>query len=97
MEGVTLMFAGAWCAKVGVGGWVLMGLLWATVWGRVRWEVSRRFECCRGCGGGTGAEGGGASEAGRGKSDLMVARYCEGMDLKRGAVAMVAQKRQKFA
>lgn len=39
----------------------------------------------------------GAMQAGRWKSDAMVARYCEGLDLKRGAVAMVAQKRQKFA
>ena len=44
-----------------------------------------------------GADIAGAMQAGRWKSDLMVARYCEGMDLKRGAVAMVAQKRQKFA
>jgi uncharacterized membrane protein len=40
---VTLMFAGAWCGQLGVGGWVLMGLFWATFLGLVLWAVSRLF------------------------------------------------------
>ncbi len=44
-----------------------------------------------------GADIAGAMQAGRWKSPEMVARYCEGMNLKRGAVAMVAQKRARFA
>jgi integrase len=39
----------------------------------------------------------GAMQAGRWKSTTMVARYSGGLDLKRGAVATVAAKRQKFA
>jgi uncharacterized membrane protein len=37
------MFAGAWCGQLGVGGWVLMGLFWATFLGLVLWAVSRLF------------------------------------------------------
>ena len=37
------MFAGAWCGQLGVGGWVLMGLFWATFLGMVLWAVSRLF------------------------------------------------------
>jgi putative membrane protein len=37
------MFAGAWCGQLGVGGWVLMGLFWATFVGLVLWAVSRLF------------------------------------------------------
>jgi uncharacterized membrane protein len=37
------MFAGAWCGQVGVGGWVLLGLFWATFLGLVAWAVSRLF------------------------------------------------------
>lgn len=38
-----LMFANAWCGQLGVGGWVLMGLFWATFLGLVLWAVSRLF------------------------------------------------------
>jgi hypothetical protein len=37
------MFAGAWCGQLGVGGWVLTGLFWATFLGLVLWAVSRLF------------------------------------------------------
>jgi putative membrane protein len=37
------MFAGAWCGQLGVGGWVLLGLFWATFLGLVLWAVSRLF------------------------------------------------------
>ena len=37
------MFAGAWCGQLGVTGWVLMGLFWATFLGLVLWAVSRLF------------------------------------------------------
>jgi putative membrane protein len=37
------MFAGALCGQLGVGGWVLMGLFWATFLGLVLWAVSRLF------------------------------------------------------
>ncbi len=43
LEGVTLMFVGAWCGQLGVGGWILMGLFWATFLGLVLWAVSRLF------------------------------------------------------
>jgi hypothetical protein len=43
MEGVVLMFAGAWCGQWGVGGWVLMGLFWVSFLGLVLWAVSRLF------------------------------------------------------
>jgi len=48
------MFAGAWCGQLGVGGWVLMGLFWATFLGLVLWAVSRLF--------GSGRVAGGADE-----------------------------------
>ena len=38
-----MMFAGAWCGQLGVGGWILMGLFWATFLGLVLWAVSRLF------------------------------------------------------
>jgi len=44
-----------------------------------------------------GADVAGAMQAGRWKSATMVARYCDGLDLKRGAVATVAARREKFA
>lgn len=44
-----------------------------------------------------GADVAGAMQAGRWRSTTMVARYCEGLDLKRGAVSMVASRREKFA
>jgi uncharacterized membrane protein len=37
------MFAGVSCGQLGVGGWVLMGLFWATFVGLVLWAVSRLF------------------------------------------------------
>jgi hypothetical protein len=37
------MFARAWCGQLGVTGWVLMGLFWATFLGLVLWAVSRLF------------------------------------------------------
>lgn len=37
------MFVGVWCGELGVGGWVLMGLFWATFLGLVLWAVSRLF------------------------------------------------------
>lgn len=46
-EGVILMFAGAWCGQLGVGGWILMGLFWATYLGLVLWAVSRLFRPAR--------------------------------------------------
>jgi hypothetical protein len=42
-EGVTSMILGAWCGQLGVGGWVLMGLFWATFLGLVLWALSRLF------------------------------------------------------
>lgn len=46
-EGVTLMFAGAWCGQWGVAGWVLTGLFWACFLGLVLWAVSRLFAPAR--------------------------------------------------
>jgi hypothetical protein len=43
-----------------------------------------------------GADIAGAMQAGRWQSTRMVARYCEGLDLKRGAVAQVAARREQF-
>lgn len=43
-----------------------------------------------------GADVAGAMQAGRWKTTTMVARYCDGLDLKRGAVAQVAAKREQF-
>ena len=37
------MFAGGWCGQSGVGGWILMGLFWATFLGLVLWAVNRLF------------------------------------------------------
>jgi integrase len=38
----------------------------------------------------------GAMQAGRWRTTTMVSRYCEGLDLKRGAVAQVAARREQF-
>lgn len=38
----------------------------------------------------------GAMQAGRWQTTTMVSRYCEGLDLKRGAVAQVAARREQF-
>ena len=43
LEGVTYMFLGPWCGQLGVGGWVLIGLFWATFVGLVLWAMSRLF------------------------------------------------------
>jgi integrase len=43
-----------------------------------------------------GADIAGAMQAGRWKTTAMVSRYCEGLDLKRGAVAQVAARREQF-
>ena len=37
------MIPGAWCGQLGVGGWILMGLFWATFVGLVLWALSRMF------------------------------------------------------
>jgi putative membrane protein len=37
------MFLGPWCGQLGLGGWVLMGLFWATFVGLVLWALSRLF------------------------------------------------------
>lgn len=50
------MFVGVWCGQLGVGGWVLMGLFWATFLGLVLWAVSRLFRPARKTGGVDGAE-----------------------------------------
>jgi site-specific recombinase XerD len=43
-----------------------------------------------------GADIAGAMQAGRWRTTVMVSRYCEGLDLKRGAVAQVAARREQF-
>ena len=43
-----------------------------------------------------GADVAGAMQAGRWQTPRMVSRYCEGLDLKRGAVAQVAARREQF-
>jgi hypothetical protein len=43
-----------------------------------------------------GADVAGAMQAGRWTSTTMVARYCDGLELKRGAVAQVAARREQF-
>jgi hypothetical protein len=45
------MIPGAWCGQMGVGGWVLMGLFWATFLGLLLWALSRLFAPARGDGG----------------------------------------------
>lgn len=42
------MIGGAWCGQLGVGGWVLMGLFWASFLALVLWAVSRLFAPVRG-------------------------------------------------
>jgi hypothetical protein len=41
------MFPGAGCGQISVGGWVLMGLVWATFLGLVLWALSRLFAPAR--------------------------------------------------
>jgi uncharacterized membrane protein len=41
------MFPGAWCGHLGVGGWVVIGLFWATFLGLVLWALSRLFTPAR--------------------------------------------------
>ena len=43
-----------------------------------------------------GADIAGAMQAGRWRTPAMVSRYCQGLDLKRGAVAQVAMRRKQF-
>jgi site-specific recombinase XerD len=43
-----------------------------------------------------GADIAGAMQAGRWKTPAMVSRYCEGLELKRGAVAQVSTRRKQF-
>jgi integrase len=43
-----------------------------------------------------GADIAGAMQAGRWQTTTMVSRYCEGLELKRGAVAQVAARREQF-
>jgi len=43
LEGAISMILGAWCGQLGVGGWILMGLFWATFVGLVLWALSRLF------------------------------------------------------
>lgn len=47
-EGVTSMFLGAWCGQMGLAGWILMGLFWATFLGLVLWALSQLFPGPRG-------------------------------------------------
>jgi hypothetical protein len=42
------MFTAAWCGEMSVGGWILMGLFWATFLGLVLWALSRLFAGPRG-------------------------------------------------
>jgi hypothetical protein len=42
-EGVSSMFPGAGCGQISVGGWVMMGLLWAAFLALVLWALSRLF------------------------------------------------------
>ena len=48
LEGVTSMFLGAWCGQMGVAGWILLGLFWATFLALVLWALSRLFAGPRG-------------------------------------------------
>jgi hypothetical protein len=43
-----------------------------------------------------GADAAGAMQAGRWRSPTMVSRYCAELELKRGAVAQVAARREQF-
>ena len=45
------MFPGVGCGPMSVGGWVLVGLFWATFLGLVLWALSRLFPRSRGGGG----------------------------------------------
>lgn len=42
------MLLGAWCGQIGVAGWILMGLFWATFLGLVLWALSQLFAAPRG-------------------------------------------------
>ena len=42
------MFTAAWCGEMSVGGWILIGLFWATFLGLVLWALSRLFAGPRG-------------------------------------------------
>lgn len=37
------MIGGAWCGQLGLVGWVLMGLFWASFLALVLWALSRLF------------------------------------------------------
>jgi hypothetical protein len=37
------MIGGAWCGQLGLVGWVLMGLFWASFLALVLWALSRMF------------------------------------------------------
>jgi len=37
------MILGTWCGQLGVGGWILMALFWATFVGLALWALSRLF------------------------------------------------------
>jgi hypothetical protein len=60
-----LIIPGAVCGQMGVGGWVLIGLFWATFLGLVLWALSRLFTATR-------RDGGLPEEAG--ELDLRLAR-----------------------
>jgi len=57
------MFGYGWCGGMGVGGWLLMGLLWGGFLAVVVWAVVRLFPRSR-----PGADSGGTAGPGSGES-----------------------------
>lgn len=41
------MFGSGWCGGMGVGGWLLMALLWGSFLGVIVWAVTRLFPAAR--------------------------------------------------
>jgi putative membrane protein len=56
-----LMFGTGWCGGMGIGGWLLMALLWGGFLAVVVWAVTRLFP--RGRPGSSGPAGGGDDAA----------------------------------
>ena len=72
------MFPGAWCGHLGVGGWVVIGLFWATFLGLVLWALARLFAPARVTGGRNGDADDLDLRLARGEMDLFEYRaLCE--------------------
>lgn len=55
------MFGSGWCGSMGVGGWLLMALLWGSILAVIVWTVTRLFPGSRSRPGEPGTPGSGES------------------------------------